>query len=41
MRKLKYEFVDVAEDGSIAVDMVKGAEEPYDVFFMGEQTSPI
>lgn len=36
MRKLKYDFVELAKDGSIAVDAVKRAEEPYDVIFMGE-----
>ena len=35
MRKRKYEFVDLAEDGSIAVSAIKTASEPYDVIFMG------
>ena len=35
MRKRKYEFVDLAEDGSIAVGAIKAASEPYDVIFMG------
>ena len=35
MKKRKYESVDLAEDGSIAVDAIKAAPEPYDIIFMG------
>jgi hypothetical protein len=36
MRKRKYEFIDCAEDGSIAVNAIKAAAEPYDIIFMGK-----
>jgi len=36
MKRRKYEFVDCAEDGSLAVNAVKAAAEPYDIIFMGK-----
>ena len=36
MKKRKYEFVDCAEDGSIAVNAIKAAAKPYDIIFMGK-----
>jgi hypothetical protein len=36
MKKRKYELVDYAEDGSIAVNAIKAAAEPYDIIFMGK-----
>jgi hypothetical protein len=37
MRKLGYDAVHSAKDGSIAVNTVKGSEYPYDVIFMGKR----
>lgn len=37
MHKQKYNFVDSAEDGNVAVNAVKAAEKPYDIVFMGKQ----
>jgi AmiR/NasT family two-component response regulator len=36
MKKRKYRLVDYAEDGSIAVNAIKAAAEPYDIIFMGK-----
>jgi CheY-like chemotaxis protein len=36
MKKRKYKLVDYAEDGSIAVNAIKAAAEPYDIIFMGK-----
>lgn len=37
LHRRKYKLVDSAEDGSIAVNAVKVAKEPYDIIFMGKQ----
>lgn len=37
MHKRKYNFVDSAEDGNVAVNAVKAAKKPYEVIFMGKQ----
>jgi hypothetical protein len=36
MKKRKYDHVDSAADGSIAVNAIKAATEPYDLIFMGK-----
>ena len=39
MKKRKYEFVDTAEDGQLAVQAAEAHEEGYDIIFMGRSMS--